>query len=167
MKQLSLHPHLDTLFALWAPPHEAARALAQPITDAFLDCVFIAEAVRNAPPVRIVKTGAALYGVFGHTDRDLFSRFNAPDRILLWGLLNSVSAQGRPGLVRIKAGLAAGAQINVDLALAPLGGVAGASRWLGFYQASGNLSAGGAIQSHEILSVHPPKPDRKLNPSNP
>jgi hypothetical protein len=168
MKQLSLHPHLDTLFALWATPREAAEAMAQPITNAFLDHVFIAEAKHNAPPVRIVKTGPALNPVFGATpNSDLLRLFNTTDCILLWGLLSAVNVQGKPGLVRIKVNGASQTPIKVDLALAPLGDAGAAKRWLGFYQPSSSLADCAMITSHEITALHPPKADRKIGPSNP
>lgn len=157
MKRLSLHPHLDTLFALWSGPSEAARAMSQTITDDFLDHIFIAEAANDAPPIHIGKAGDMLNRAHegGLRNRDLLTLFNGHDRVLIWGLLNTIKVKGQPGLARLRARTDKGAILKVDLALAPLGGGGQNTRWLGFYQP--NMPVEGLIQSQEIVSVHLPK----------
>ncbi|MET0547510.1 MAG: PAS domain-containing protein [Caulobacterales bacterium] len=162
MKRLSLHPHLETLFALWADPREAAQAMSQTITDDFLDHIFIAEAAEDAPPIRIAKAGGALNGAFadGLQDKNLLSLFEGHDRTLLWSLLNIIKSKAQPALVRLRVRTDESATVDVDLALAPLGGgEPRTTRWLGFYQPNGPLH--GVIQSQEIVAVHLQKPVRQ------
>lgn len=153
MNQLSLHPHLQALFDLWRP-ETMSEAFAKPVPDTFFDQVFVAEALQNAPPVRISKAGQSLRELYGdHVQGlDLLSIFSPQDRILVWTLMRTVSVRAQPGLLRLRA-LQPDGSVPVDLAIAPLGGAG--QRFLGFFQTAFALQREGL--EFEVISVHPPQ----------
>lgn len=152
MNQLSLHPHLQALFALWSPEN-LSGAFAQPVSGAFLDQVFVAETTQNAPPVRISKAGQSLRTLYGDSVHglDLLSIFSPQDRILVWTLMRTVSVRAQPGLLRLHAPQPDG-PVQADLAIAPLGGAG--QRFLGFFHSAAALQREGL--EFEVVSVHPP-----------
>lgn len=109
--------------------------------------------------------GEHLANVLGRplAGRNFLDFWSGTDREMVRTLLQAVSGQGAPGLIRAQAETLAGHALKIEIALAPLPGVAnGQTRLLGHYQDLGNdLSlASEPVWRHALIGIVPPERPR-------
>lgn len=106
--------------------------------------------------------GEHLASVLGRplSGRNFLDFWSGPDREMVRTLLQAVSSQGAPGLVRAQAETLAGRSLRIEIALAPLPSVAnGSPRLLGHYQDLGeDLGlAKEPVWRHALIGIVPPE----------
>lgn len=92
--------------------------------------------------------------------RDFLDLWTGSDREMVRSLIMAVAAQGAPGLVRAQAESLSGRAVRIEIALAPLPGVAnGNTRLLGHYQdlQPETETAREPVWRHALIGIVPPE----------
>lgn len=165
MKYSSLHPNTDVLLEAWRRMESDRSGHAGPPAadhPALLENLFVIHRVNETSvPFRI--TGGAVSKRFGReaNQLDFLDIWRPQDRIILAGLIESVIDEGQPGIMHGHGQSMTGNEIEVEIALAPLGRTAATrGRLLGLYQPVSGVHQlkGQPVWRHQLSSLVMPEP---------
>lgn len=165
MRTSPLHPNTEVLLEAWRrmETDQSGRS-GPPAADhpALLENLFVAHRVsETSVPFRI--TGGAVSKRLGReaTGLDFLDIWRPQDRMILSGLIESVIDEGQPGLLQGFGQSMTGREIEVEIALAPLGRTAATrGRLLGLYQPVNGVTAlnGQSVWRHQLHRLVMPEP---------
>ena len=156
----TFHPDTRALLGYGRALASGEPAPKKGAADHVLERLMVIENARDGRlPVRTF--GAELLGVFGRDLRDHdFSRFFlGPDLKFMRMLIEACAEAGEPGIVRVTAETARGAQLGAEILVTPLKLDAQlGERFLVLFQSLGGevFLNGDPIQRLRVGSVHPP-----------
>lgn len=164
----SLHPNTTVMLQAWqrimSAPHDIDGGPSADDYPGLLGRLFIVEALRpDFAPFRIA--GDDLTNVLGRNlvGTDFLNLWVGPDRQLVAALLNCVTQEDKPGLLRGFGETSRGRRIEVEIAIAPLRGRrAGGNRLLCLYQTLGGeaMLKDRSVWSHRVRNLVAPEPSR-------
>ncbi len=136
-----------------APPRKGGA-------DHVIERLFVIERAKDGR-VPIRSFGRELVGVLGRDlrEHDFASLFLAPDRALLYAMIDACAAAAAPAVARVIAEAADGRSFGAEVLITPLKtDIALGSRFLAMFQALGGQSflAERPIRWLKLTSVHPP-----------
>lgn len=162
----SLHPNTTAMLQAWKritnTPNQADGGPSAYEYPGLLGRLFVIESTRKGFfPFRIA--GDKLSSILGRNliGTDFLDLWTGPDRLLVAALIESVTNEDRPGLLRGFGETSHGRRAEIEVAVAPLGSaISGRNRMLCLYQTLGGeaMLQNRSIWSHRITSVYPPEP---------
>ena len=164
------HPNTRTMLQAWRRMHDTAsqETGTKPANPADATPLIANMFVLRASPEgwRFRTAGDALARHFGKSlsDEDFLDLWLGADKGLASSILQSVCAEGNPGLIRARGETLTGRVLHVEIALAPLSsGASAVQRILGHYQPLGGEAFIGArpLWRHSITEVVAPRREIK------
>lgn len=165
MKYSSLHPNTEVLLEAWSRMEtDRSGRTGPPAADhpALLENLFVLHRVsETSVPFRI--TGGAVTKRLGREapELDFMDIWRPQDRIILAGMIESIIDEGQPGLIHGYGQSMTGNEIEIEIALAPLGKtIATRGRLLGLYQPVEGVHAlkGQPVWRHQLKTLVMPEP---------
>ncbi len=163
----SIHPNTRVLLDAWQrmsanPTEHAAYGPRAHDHPALLGSLFVLQC--EQPDTWTFRTvGDTLTTLLGRdvTDHSFLNLWTGPDRGMTESFIQSVQADGTPGLIRGRGETLTGQRVEVEISLAPLANTEqpdAPPRLLGLYQTLGGepLLQGRPIWRHRISTLTPP-----------
>lgn len=162
MQLSTMHPNTRLLVDAWrrmaANPDQVAHGPQASEHLSLIDRLFVLNKTADDAWV-FSNAGRAMSQLLGREleDHDFQSLWTGQDRIIMAALVNAVSREGEPSLIRLHGESLRGFRCDVEVTLAPLNNRAG-NKILGLYQTLGGeaMLRGQAIWRHRIQSLNMP-----------
>lgn len=164
----TFHPDTKALLAFGRAIAGSGAAPKKGGADHVIDRLFVLERTRDGRlPIR--SFGRELIGVLGRDlrEHDFAALFLAPDRALLFAMIDACAAAAEPAVARVAAVAADGRSFGGELLITPLKtDLTLGNRFLAMFQALGGQSfvAERPIRWLKLGSVHPPEAKAPTGP---